>query len=308
MKKLIKITLVLFMVMSLTGCTQQLKTNDNKPVTYSGKTLTLNILCQPTNVDVIAKYKANKVNLKELPKCNEFKISDGGYEGIWTSLFIKPLAWLILKLNYLLGSVGLAIIIISVAIRMLIYPITQKTAKQSQNMKKAQPELDKLEKKYKGKTDRDSTMQKSQEMMGIYKQYGINPMAGCLFGLIQLPIFFAFLEAINRVPAIFEGKFLTLDLGTTTWSGLTNGHFGYIVIVILIIASTYYTFKNAATTGNVEQQKQMQFITKFMMIFISFVSFTLPTAVAVYWITSSVITIIQNKLVKRSAEHEITRV
>jgi len=302
MNKLLKVVLVLFLVFTLTGCTKQLTNDKGKAVSYSGKALTLNILCQPTNKNVIAKYKENKVDIEALPKCENFEISDGGYEGIWTSFFIKPLAWLTLKLTALFGSVGLAIITLSLAIRMLIYPITQKTATQSQNMKKAQPELDKLEKKYKTRTDRDSTMLKSQEMMAIYKEYNISPMSGCLFGLIQLPIFFAFLEAINRVPAIFEGKFLSLDLGTTTWSGLTNGQLGYIVLIILIVGATYLSLKNSATTGNSEQQKQMQMMTKFMLIFISVISFTLPTAIAIYWITSSLITIIQNKLVKRSAE------
>lgn len=304
MKKIFKLTLMLCIILSLTGCTKRLVDDENKAVNYNGKTLTLNILCQPTEKKVLDIYKENKVDVKSLPSCEEFKISDGGYEGIWTSLFVKPLAWLILKLTALLGSIGFAIIILSIAIRMAVYPITQKTATQSHNMKKAQPELNKLEKKYKNKTDRNNMMLKSQEMMEIYKRYDINPMAGCIFGLIQLPIFFAFLEAINRVPTIFEGKFLTLGLGTTTLNGLSHGNFAYIILVILIVGATYYTFKNVATSVNSEQQKQMQSMTKFMMIFISVVSFTLPTAIAIYWITSSAITIIQNKIVKRSDEHE----
>ena len=76
---------------------------------------------------------------------------------------------------------------------------------QTENMKKAQPEINRLEKKYANKTDNESLMAKSQETMMIYKKYNINPVSGCLTSFIQLPIFFAFLEAINRVPAIFEG-------------------------------------------------------------------------------------------------------
>ena len=300
MKKTVKLVLLLFFALTLTGCVKQLKDNDNKAVTYSGKSLTLNILCQPTNQKVIEKYIDNKVDITKLPKCKDFSATDGKYEGLWTSFFIKPLAWIIIKLSLLINSVGFALIILSFAIRMLMYPVTQKTAKQSENMKKAQPELNTLEAKYKLRTDRDSMMQKSQEMMSIYKKYDISPVSGCLFGLIQLPIFFAFLEAINRVPTIFEGRFLTLDLGTTVLEGLKVGNFAYLILVVLIMAATYFSFKNVAATGNSDQQKQMQMMTKFMMVFISVMSFTLPTAIAIYWITSSVITIVQNKLVKRS--------
>lgn len=304
MRKLLKLFVIIIIGFTLTGCTKQLTNNEGKAVTESGKTLTLNILCQPTNNKVLKKYTDNKVDVYNLPKCENFKINDGGYEGIWTSIFIKPLAFIIIKLSILFNNVGVAIIVLSIAIRMLMYPVSQKTAKQSQNMKKAQPELKKLENKYKNKKDRDSMMQKSQEMMGIYKKYDISPMSGCLFGFIQLPIFFAFLEAINRVPAIFEGSFLTLDLGTTTWNGLTNNQYGYIVLIILIIGSTYYSLKNSTTSVSSEQQMQMQSMTRFMLIFISFISFTLPTAIAIYWITSSLITIIQNRIVKGSAENE----
>ena len=77
----------------------------------------------------------------------------------------------------------------------------------NENMQKAQKDLQRLEKKYQGKEDRDALMMKSQEMMLIYKKYNINPMSSCLFSFLQLPIFFAFLEALYRVPAFFENNF-----------------------------------------------------------------------------------------------------
>ena len=91
----------------------------------------------------------------------------------------------------------LLIILITIGIRILLFPVTQKTAMQSENMKKAQPELARLEKKYENKQDQESMMKKSQEMMAIYKKYNISPMAGCIFALLQIPLLFAFLEAIN---------------------------------------------------------------------------------------------------------------
>ena len=97
-------------------------------------------------------------------------------------------------------------------------PITKKTAMQSEQIKQAQPELEKLEKKYKGKeNNQEAQTQKAQEMMLIYQKYQINPLTGCLLSIIQIPLLFAFLEAINRTPALFENDFLVFQMGTPPW-------------------------------------------------------------------------------------------
>ena len=86
-------------------------------------------------------------------------------------MFIKPLTWLIIKIGQLVKNYGLAIVITTLLIRGVMYPITLKTAKQSENMKKANPELQKIEKKYADKKDQDSMMKKSAEVMQVYKKY-----------------------------------------------------------------------------------------------------------------------------------------
>jgi YidC/Oxa1 family membrane protein insertase len=304
-KNLTKILLVFVILVFSTGCTKLLKDENNKTVVYkiTGQSMTKNILCQPTNKEVLSLYKKNNINIDKLPKCENFNMTDGGYEGLWTTVFVKPLAFLILKIGLLVNSYGLAVILAGLAIRLITMPITKKTAVQSENMKKAQPELAKIEKKYQDKKDQATMMQKSQETMVIYKKYGINPLFGCIFALLQLPLFLAFLEAINRVPAIFEEKFLTLQLGTTPLVGMGQGNILYLLLIVLIVATTYYTFKLSSVSTTVEQQKQMKFMMKIMIGFITLASFGLPAAIALYWITSSLFTIIQNILVKRSKEN-----
>lgn len=209
MKKLSKISKIIIMIVllfSLTGCTKILK-DENKKVVQNeetGQNLTENILCRPTNEKVINLYNENKVDLSKLPKCDEFKITSGGYEGIWTTLFVKPLAFLIIQLGKLTKNYGVAIVLLTLLIRLILYPVTKKTAMQSEVMKEAKPELDKLELKYRGKNDQESMMKKSQEMMMIYKKYNISPLSGCLFAFIQIPLFFAFYESLNRLPVLFE--------------------------------------------------------------------------------------------------------
>ena len=300
-----KIVILLIMILLLTtGCTKTLKGSDKKAVTNpeTGQSLTENILCQPENNETINKYIENGVDIEKLPKCTEFKITSGGYEGLWDSIFVKPLAFVILWFTKYVNSAALGLIITSLLIRFVAYPLTKKTAMQSELLKKAQPDLERLEKKYANKTDQESIMKKSQEMTMIYKKYNINPISGCLFSFIQLPLFIAFLEAINRVPALFEDNFLGLQLGTTPSVGLLNhGNLIYIILILLVGVTTYFSFslnKTTAQAGN----DPMKNMTAIMTIMIIVMGFFMPAALCIYWITTNLFTVVQNLLVKRSKE------
>lgn len=273
---------------------------DNAKENQTGQRLTKNILCKPTNSDVIEIYKKYKVDIDSLPSCTDFKLVSE-YEGLWVSLFVKPLAWLILKLGSVLNNYGLSLVIISILIRVVLMPMTKKTAMQSENLKKAEPELNRINKKYEGKTDQESQLQKSQDTMMVYKKYGINPMSSCLFALIQIPLLFAFIEAINRTPAIFEGKFLGLHLGITPGMAITSGKWYYIILVIILGLVTHYSLSlnRGAGAPGADNGKQMEMMNLFMLVLIVVTSFGLSTAICIYWISSSLCTVVQNILVKR---------
>lgn len=301
-----KIIVLILILFSLTGCTTYLKDDKNKNVIYekTGQNLPANILCKPSDENVVKIYKENKIEVDKLPACKEFKITDGGYEGLWESVFIKPLAWVILKLGMVVKNYGLSLIIIGFLIRLAMYPLTKGTAEQSEKLAKAKPEIDQIEKKYKDKNSQDDMMNKSKETMMVYQKYKINPLSSCLFAFLQLPLFFAFLEAVNRVPAIFEGTFLSLQLGTTPMKAiLERGQFQYLIIVILLAIVTYFSLKsNKAAAINTDANNQMAFMNKFLLFFIPIASLTMSTAISLYWITSSTFTILQNKIVKRSGK------
>lgn len=321
MKKLKKIIIVFLLVFLLTGCTKQLvteKTNDkgkktkvvvryDKGKNATGQSLTKNIICKPTNKELVSIYKKNKVNTDKLVECSKFKPTIKAKEGLWDNIFIKPLAWLILKLGYLVKNFGLSVILVGIIIRLILYPVTKKSAMQSENLKKAQPELQKLEKKYENKAnDQQAMMQKSQEMMAIYKKYNISLFSGCIIAFIQLPLFIAFLEAINRTPAIFEGKFLGLELGTTPLFALTGGKIYYIILPILVLVVTHFSFKlngTQATDDSNPAAASTKMMMNVMIIVITISSFQLSTAIGLYWITSSLFTVVQNLLVKRSGNN-----
>ena len=296
-KKIIILATCMFL---LSGCTKTLKDEDKNIVKNetTGQSITENIICKPTSKDVIKIYKENDVNLKKLPDCDDFNPLSN-YEGLWTSIFVKPLAWLILKIGNLLNSYGTSIIATCLLLRMILMPITKKTAIQSELIKKAQPELEKLEKKYKGKNSQEDQTRKAQEMMMIYQKYQINPMAGCFLSFVQLPLLFAFLEAINRTPALFENDFLVFQMGTTPWVGITSGNYWYILLIILIIGTTFFSFRKTMKDQSGTTAQQMKYTIYFMLAMISIASFTLPAALGIYWITSSLFTIVQNIYVEK---------
>lgn len=324
------IIFLLIAVISLTGCTRQLKGADGSVVKDSdtGQVLASNILCAPKDKSIINLYNDTRDNLlkkyaedlengdiskksykskvesvlsvEELVACDEFKISSGGYEGIWNTVFVKPLSWVILKIGYLVNNFGLAIILTTLLIRLVMYPVTLRTAKQSELLKQAKPEIDKIEAKYKNKNDQQSMMQKSQETMLIYKKFNINPALGCLFGFIQIPLFFAFYESLSRLPVLFEDTFLGLMMSTSPIKAITSGHPIYLLLPILVGLATYFSFKMNSGAGMGGQEKQMKMMMNIMMVMIVFMSFTMSTAIIFYWITNSSFTIVQNMIVKRS--------
>ncbi len=309
MKKRKIIILIVVLLLTTCGCTKYMSDENNKRIQYAetGQTLPSNILCQPEEKGLVSLYQENEkslsVKLADLPKCDEFKPGDLKYVGIWETVFVKPLAFIILKVGALVKNYGISVMIIGLLIKLVLYPLSKKSLGQSENMKKAQPELNRLEKKYADKTDQQSTMAKSQEMMAIYKKYNISPLAGCLTAFIQLPLFLAFLEAINRVPAIFEGKLFTLQLGTTPLVGIKQGNYLYILLIILIIATTYFSLKNSMAStsagGGEAAQKQTQMMSKIMLVMISIASLSLPAAIALYWIVTNAFTVFQNILMNR---------
>lgn len=337
MKKSIKYLALLAAVFSLTGCTTYLKTADNQNVKNStGQQLTENILCRPTDEETIKIYLENGVDLEKLPNCScsagkfkddslykkdstgsitesvveetgsvaeckEYTVTTGGYEGLWTSVFVKPLAWVILSLGELTGNFGFGLIITSILIRLVAIPLTSKSARQTEGMKKAQPELTRLEQKYanKDQNDREVMMMKSQEMMAIYKKYDINPISGCLFSFIQLPLFIAFLEAINRIPAIFEENMFGIHLGTSPSIAIANGDWWYLLIIVFVGLTTYFSFKNTSTAGNDETARQTKMMTNGFLVMIIVMSIFMTSALGIYWATSNLFTIVQQYIIKR---------
>lgn len=307
MKKKIFIIVAIVLV-TLTGCNKTLVDGDKKRVIdeKTGQSLSANILCLPEDEEILANYqkyeKYMDVKLSDLPKCSAMKVYDKkSYNGLWVQLFVRPLAWVIINLGKLLGNYGISVMVIGIIIRLIMMPFSAKTIKQQESLKKAQPELERIEKKYKDRTDQETMMQKSQDTLAVYKKYNINPMSSCLISFIQLPLFFAFLEAINRVPAIFENNFWKFQLGTTPLVGIKEGNYYYIILIVLIVLFTALSFKMtmSQTSVTTESGIQSKYMMIFMTVFIGIASIQLPSAIALYWVVTNAFNVFQTILFKK---------
>ncbi len=313
LKNKILALIVVFIIFLTSGCGNDdyLKAENGSILTnpQTGQSIRKDILCRPSeDSDLYQIYVENESQLgkklEEIPKCEEFQVFKE-YDGLWKTLLVKPLAYIILKVGYLVNNFGISVMIVGLLIRLILLPFAIKSMKATNNMQKAQPEIQRIERKYAGKTDNESLMAKSQEQMLIYQKYKINPVSGCLIALLQIPLFFAFLDAINEVPAIFEGNLFGMHLGMTPWKGLAQGEYIYIILIFLIVATTYISFKNSMKSSqNNEMMKQMNAMFMFMIVSISIASFSLPTAIAFYWIVTNGFAVLQNFIIKKVLEKE----
>ena len=315
-KKILVLILLSFILLT-TGCGSRdyIKDDSGKIVVSetTGQNLQKDIFCKPSKdteiYELYEKYKNQMSHkLSDLPECNNFKITSNKTKSLWQFIFVKPLAFVILKLGYVFKNAGLtkaylgvSLIIIGLLIRLIILPFNIKTQKQSKNMQKAAPEIQKIERKYANKTDQESMMLKTQETMNIYKKYKVNPMLSCVLALIQLPLFFAFLQAIYKIPTIYEGKIFGWSLGTTPSVGIFKNHeYSFIILVVLICLTTFFSFKYSMSKSQAsahEGASQMKTMLIIMTVFITFASFSLPTAIALYWIVTYAFIILQTFII-----------
>ncbi len=299
MKKTNKILALVSIILLTAGCgsSNYLKKENNEIVKYeeTGQTLQKNIMCKPNEDTELYKIYEEyndqlEFKLEELPKCSEFKITSNDSKSLWQFLFVKPVAYLIIKLGTVVNNLGISLILIGLLIRLVLMPLQIKSQKTSQNMQKAAPEIQKLEQKYKNRTDNEALMMKSQETMMIYKKYKVSPLLGCILAFIQLPIFFAFLQAIYRIPTIYQESLFGWNLGMTPSTGIAKGNYTYLILVVLIALSTYFSFRYSMSQSTVAQpndtKKQMSTMTNVMTVMIIITSFSLPTAIGLYWIVT----------------------
>lgn len=176
---------------------------------------------------------------------------------------------------------GLALIIVTVLVRLLILPLMVKQIKFSKSMQQLQPQISEIRAKYKGDSQKIQ-----QETMKLYQAAGFNPMAGCLPMIVQLPVLYALFGAIEGNVKLSQATFLHIfHLGAKDPT---------FILPILAGVTTYFSSR-VMMTGNDSQQKTMLFI---MPVFVFFMATRFPSGLSLYWLCSNVFTAVQTYFIR----------
>ncbi|MBV7275776.1 membrane protein insertase YidC [Clostridium thailandense] len=185
-------------------------------------------------------------------------------------------------------SYGVAIILMTVIIKLVILPLNIKQVKSSMVMNELQPEIKKLQEKYK-----NDPQKSQQEMMKLYKEKGANPLSGCFPMLIQWPILIALYYVFNNLSGINGVEFLWIkDLAKSD-----------IALAILSGATTYFSGSLMMPSGNSAQAKQSATMNISMSVFMIIFSWKLKSALVLYWVISNLIQIAQTVVMKKLGMH-----
>ncbi|MDR6225368.1 membrane protein insertase YidC [Desmospora profundinema] len=213
-----------------------------------------------------------------VPDMDQYKPIDPETAGFWDLYFVRPLQVLLEESANILGSYGLAILVVTVLVRLIVLPLTLKQMKSSQAMQALQPEMVKLREKYK-----NNQQKLQEETMKLFQKHNVNPLAGCLPLLVQLPILIAFFQAIIRDEAIKNASFLWMELGQADPT----------FVLPVLAAVTTYLQSVVMGMGDNPQARAFMFI---MPIMIFALAFTFPAALALYWVYSNLFTMLQYML------------
>jgi YidC/Oxa1 family membrane protein insertase len=211
----------------------------------------------------------------------------------WLDVISKPLVS-VLKFFYdFAGNYGIAIILLTVVIKIIFWPLSQKSYKSMEKMKKIQPMMQQLKEKYK-----DDRQKMNQELMRLYKTYKVNPAGGCLPMLLQIPVFIALYEALFTAIELRHAPFIPhVPLTDIVWLADLSAKDPLYVTPIVMGLSMYLQQKLSPTAGDPTQAKIMMI----MPIFLTFIFLNFPAGLVVYFITNNVLSIAQQSWMLRKA-------
>ena len=204
----------------------------------------------------------------------------------WFTVIAKPLLYTLKFFYRYVGNYGIAIIIITIILKALFFPLTHKSYKSMKGMQKIQPEMAKLREKY--KDDRDAM---NKAVMELYREHKVNPMGGCLPMVVQIPVFFALYKSLMFSIELRHAPFFF-------WvTDLADKDPYYVTPVIMGITMF---FQQKMTPSNMDPMQQKMMLALPVVFTFMFLSF--PSGLVLYWLVNNVLTISQqmyiNKLVK----------
>lgn len=225
------------------------------------------------------------------PKQTEYlAVSGNQFEEAIHYGFFHPLAKpliVVLKFFYnYIGNYGFAIILLTICIKIIFWPLTQKSYKSMKGMQKLQPEMKRMREKY------GSDKQKlNQEMMAFYKENKVNPLGGCLPMLIQIPVFFALYRVLLGSIELRHAPFML-------WITDLSAKDPYYVTPLIMGVTMFLQQKMTPTNMDPTQEKIMLM----MPVIFTFMFLNFPSGLVIYWLTNNLLTILQQYLIRRQPD------
>lgn len=201
----------------------------------------------------------------------------------WFDLLAKPLLHVLVFFYGFLKNYGLAIILLTVIIKLLFWPLTHKSYASMKAMQKLQPEMQKLRDKFKNDKER-----LNRELMELYKKHSVNPLGGCLPMLVQIPVFFALYKVLLDSIALRQAPFML-------WLTDLSAKDPYYITPLLMGASMFVQQKMTPTSMDPMQAK----IFLFMPVIFTFLFLNFPSGLVIYWLVNNLLTIAQQYYINR---------
>lgn len=207
------------------------------------------------------------------------------------SIIAKALLWLLQYFYDYVHNWGVAIILLTVLIKAVFWPLTAKSYASMEKMKKLQPMMVEIRAKH-----ADNKEQMNKEVMGLYKTYGVNPASGCVPILVQLPVFFGLYQALLTSIELRHASFIAHLPGTDMiWLADLSSKDPYYITPIIMGATMFLQQKMSPPAGDPMQQKIMMFLPLiFTGMFLSF-----PSGLVLYWLVNNVLSIAQQWMMMR---------
>ena len=183
-------------------------------------------------------------------------------------------------------SYGIAIILLTIVIKLILAPLTQKQVQSMKGMADLQPKMKAIQDKYK-----DNPQKAQQEIMKMYKELGINPLAGCLPLLVQMPFLIAIFFALQGYP--YDPQYAQF-----LWLPNLSDPDPIYVLPVLSALSTYIMSKQTSASGGNNQQAKIMNI--FMPLFIGYISLNFASGLVIYWVVSNLFQLAQQTLIYRN--------
>jgi YidC/Oxa1 family membrane protein insertase len=214
-------------------------------------------------------------------------------------IIAKPLMHAMNFIHKFIPNYGIVIIIITIIVKILFWPLSNKSYQSMSQMKKLQPKMAEIRAKYK----HDKKMM-NQELMNLYKLYKINPLGGCLPIVFQIPVFFAFYKMLYQAIELRHAPFLLWINDLSAPDRLLSFNFkiplmappyGIPVLTLIMGASMFLQQKMTPAPGDPTQAKMMMF----MPIFFTFIFINFPSGLVLYWLVNNILSMAQQKYVSK---------